>query len=359
MFIINVFYNFSSFFFFFLKKKKKIICNKKKISNKKIKYSIFLFSYKLFFNLFKSIFYAKKNIFFQFYIFKKDFIGKKILNLLLYKSLYCYVFLLIDKIGSIKLNFFIKKFLILYFNNNKILLNVRNHKKIVLIDNNILWIGGNNIGIEYLGLNLIIGDWNDFHCKITNFYYSYINKNLFFKNNFLIKKKIFSKNNFYFENNIFNIFSFFKKKIKYNLIVISPYLIIDLQLVKIINNIKINITIYLSFKTDNIYIQNTSIIFLKFLKKKIKIYLLYYGFFHKKIFIFDKKYFLFGSSNFDIRSNYFNKENVFIIKNLLFINFFLNEMKKKIIYKIFINYKKKNFYIKFFYIISFLNYFLK
>ncbi|MFI4878722.1 MAG: phosphatidylserine/phosphatidylglycerophosphate/cardiolipin synthase family protein [Candidatus Carsonella ruddii] len=277
----------------------------------------------------------------------------------MYKSFYCYVILLIDKIGSIKLNFYIKNFLILYFNNNKILLNVRNHKKIVLIDNNILWIGGNNIGIEYLGLDLVIGNWNDFHCKIINFYYSFINKNLFFKNNFLIKKKIFNKNNFYSENNIFNIFSFFKNKLKYNLIIISPYLIIDLQLIKIVKNIKIEITIYLSFKTDNIYIQNTSIIFLKFLKKKIKIYLLCNGFFHKKIFIFDKKYFLFGSSNFDIRSNYFNKENIFIIKNFLFISFFLNEIKKKIIYKNDINYKKKNFYIKFFYIISFLNYFLK
>ncbi|MFI4870131.1 MAG: phospholipase D-like domain-containing protein [Candidatus Carsonella ruddii] len=315
--------------------------------------------YKLFLNLFKSIFNAKKNIFFQFYIFKKDFIGKKFLNLLLYKSFFCYVFLLIDKIGSIKLNFFIKNFLILYFNNNNILLNIRNHKKIVLIDNNILWIGGNNIGIEYLNLNLVIGNWNDFHCKIINFYYFYINKNLFFKNNFLIQKKIFNKNNFYSENNIFNIFVFFKNKLKYNLIIISPYLIIDLQIITIIKIVKVNIYIYLSFKNDNIYIQNTSIIFLKFLKKKIKIYLLYNGFFHKKIFIFDKKYFFFGSSNLDIRSNYFNKENIYIIKNFLFINFFLNEIKKKNIYKNIINYKKKNFYIKFFYIISFLNYFLK
>ncbi|MFI4883767.1 MAG: phospholipase D-like domain-containing protein [Candidatus Carsonella ruddii] len=210
-----------------------------------------------------------------------------------------------------------------------------------------------------MGLNPVIGNWNDFHCKIINFNYFYINKNLFFKNNFLIKKKIFNKNNFYSENNIFNIFLYLKKKIKNNLIIISPYLIIDLQLIKIIKIIKINIILYLSFKNDNIYIQNTSIIFLKFLKKKIKIYLLYNGFFHKKIFIFDKKYFLFGSSNFDIRSNYFNKENIFIIKNFSFINFFLNEIKKKIIYKKNINYKKKNFYIKFFYIISFLNYFLK
>ncbi|UNB92154.1 phospholipase D-like domain-containing protein [Candidatus Carsonella ruddii] len=284
------------------------------------------------------------------------------MKLLFYKSIICFVFIILDRIGSININIKIKNFLCFFFNKKKILINVRNHKKIIFIDNNLLWIGGNNIGMDYLGMNIIIGKWRDFHCKIINFSFNYVNKNLFIKNNFLIKKLLFSKKNFFLESNFFKLIKYIFKRIQKTIVIISPYLIIDLQIINIIKNININIAIYLflSYKSDNLYIQNTSIIFVKFLKKKnIKIYLLCLGFFHKKIYIFDKKYILFGSINFDIRSNYFNKENLFIIKDNIFRNIFFKKIKKEKIFLYNINYKKKFFYLKFFYIISFLNYFLQ
>jgi cardiolipin synthase len=45
--------------------------------------------------------------------------------------------------------------------NNKI--NYRNHRKIVVIDGNVAFVGGLNIGDEYLGLNPAFGFWRDTH----------------------------------------------------------------------------------------------------------------------------------------------------------------------------------------------------
>ncbi len=46
-------------------------------------------------------------------------------------------------------------------------LNYRNHRKIVVIDSKVGFIGGNNIGDEYLGKDPKFGYWRDTHLKIT------------------------------------------------------------------------------------------------------------------------------------------------------------------------------------------------
>ena len=45
-------------------------------------------------------------------------------------------------------------------------LNFRNHRKIVVIDGRIGYIGGFNVGDEYLGLNKKFGYWRDTHLRI-------------------------------------------------------------------------------------------------------------------------------------------------------------------------------------------------
>jgi cardiolipin synthase len=49
---------------------------------------------------------------------------------------------------------------------NRFQLNFRNHRKIVVIDGQIAYVGGHNVGIEYLGQNPKFGDWRDTHVKI-------------------------------------------------------------------------------------------------------------------------------------------------------------------------------------------------
>ena len=49
---------------------------------------------------------------------------------------------------------------------NRFQLNFRNHRKIVVVDGQSAWVGGHNVGDEYLGKNLKIGHWRDTHVRI-------------------------------------------------------------------------------------------------------------------------------------------------------------------------------------------------
>jgi cardiolipin synthase len=49
---------------------------------------------------------------------------------------------------------------------NRFQLNFRNHRKIVVIDGRIAWVGGHNIGDEYLSRDPKIGFWRDTHVRI-------------------------------------------------------------------------------------------------------------------------------------------------------------------------------------------------
>lgn len=121
---------------------------------------------------------AKHYINIQFYIFKDDKIGSEIINILLQKAHDgVEVRLLYDAVGSrlisdktilqlrssgVKVGAFFPSFLkIVNFN-----LNYRNHRKIVVIDGKIGFVGGNNVGDEYLGRNPKFGGWRDTHIKL-------------------------------------------------------------------------------------------------------------------------------------------------------------------------------------------------
>lgn len=134
----------------------------------------------MFFNeLLKSLSKAKKSINIEFYIFKNDDIGTKILNILEEKAESgVEVRLLYDSVGSRSLNRKVLKNLVdaggkigeffpswLKFIN--INMNFRNHRKIVVIDNEVGFVGGFNVGDEYLGKNKKFGYWRDTHIKFS------------------------------------------------------------------------------------------------------------------------------------------------------------------------------------------------
>lgn len=119
---------------------------------------------------------AKKYILFQFYIFNEDSTGEKFKEALIKKSKEgVKVFFLYDAIGSRLSNYFISELseagIKSYpFKSNKnwntrLQINFRNHRKIVVVDGQIAFVGGLNIGDEYVGLSEI-GYWRDTHIKI-------------------------------------------------------------------------------------------------------------------------------------------------------------------------------------------------
>ena len=50
---------------------------------------------------------------------------------------------------------------------NRFQLNFRNHRKIVVVDGKTAWVGGHNVGDEYLGRDPKFSPWRDTHVKIT------------------------------------------------------------------------------------------------------------------------------------------------------------------------------------------------
>lgn len=129
-------------------------------------------------SLIKDLEAAKDHIHFQYYILRLDTLGKRIMDILIRKAKQgVKVRVLFDDIGSRGLHVRHLKSLVeaggevaaffpavLPLINPR--LNYRNHRKIVVIDGRIGYVGGFNVGDEYLGLNKRFGYWRDTHLRI-------------------------------------------------------------------------------------------------------------------------------------------------------------------------------------------------
>jgi cardiolipin synthase A/B len=118
---------------------------------------------------------AKEYIHMQYYIFRSDRLGKEIIDILIQKaSEGVKVRFLFDGVGSLSLQQFdidrmkkagimVEAFLPVRYGFFNQKLNFRNHRKIIIIDGFIGFVGGLNVGAEYLGENPDIGFWRDTH----------------------------------------------------------------------------------------------------------------------------------------------------------------------------------------------------
>ncbi|MFB4164429.1 cardiolipin synthase [Alteribacillus sp. JSM 102045] len=121
---------------------------------------------------------AKDHIHLQYYILRHDNLGSRLLYILTKKAKEgVKVRVLYDEMGSRSLSkkvfrslkeaggeveiFFPKR---IPFINLR--LNYRNHRKLVIIDGKIGYVGGFNVGDEYLGLNPKFGYWRDTHLRM-------------------------------------------------------------------------------------------------------------------------------------------------------------------------------------------------
>lgn len=127
--------------------------------------------------LLQDIYAAKSSIHILYFIIKDDTIGKKIIEALANKAKEgVEVRILFDHGAKLLSPLDIYKPIIdnggevLCFLSktirNYLRVNYRNHRKVVVIDGKIGYVGGINIGDEYLGLNKKITPWRDTHLKI-------------------------------------------------------------------------------------------------------------------------------------------------------------------------------------------------
>ncbi|MBD8067638.1 cardiolipin synthase [Bacillus sp. PS06] len=129
-------------------------------------------------SLFDDISQAKKEINIQYYIIKRDSLGKKLRDAIVKKAKEgVKVRILYDGFGSrtISRSFFkelrahdgeVGVFFPSFLKLVNFRINNRNHRKLCIIDGKIAYIGGFNVGDEYLGLKRKFGYWRDTHFKI-------------------------------------------------------------------------------------------------------------------------------------------------------------------------------------------------
>ena len=121
---------------------------------------------------------ARQTILVEFYIVRDDGLGRRLHRALIAKAREgVRVFFLYDEIGSHGLTRAYRNELreagveVSAFNTtqghrNRFQLNFRNHRKIVVVDGAEAWIGGHNVGDDYLGLYPETAPWRDTHLHL-------------------------------------------------------------------------------------------------------------------------------------------------------------------------------------------------
>ncbi|AZM95968.1 cardiolipin synthase [Vreelandella venusta] len=129
-------------------------------------------------SLFEGIDQAKSYLLLQFFIVRNDALGKRLQDHLIKAAQRgVRVYFLYDEVGSrklddsflnemIKAGVEVKAFRSSRGFKHRFQLNFRNHRKIAVVDGNKGWVGGFNVGVEYLGQNPRHGPWRDTHLAL-------------------------------------------------------------------------------------------------------------------------------------------------------------------------------------------------
>ena len=292
---------------------------------------------------------AEDYIFMEFYIVKNDNIGRKVLDILKEKSTQGVdVYLIYDHMGSNKhldrrymdslkksnvhIGVFDPQSLYL-FNSN---LNFRNHRKAIVIDGKVGFVGGMNLGDEYNHQDKKFGFWRDTHVILQGNGVTSI-QNVFVKDWYYITGKIVDKPMYKspdylkgfvsivesgpdFENSLIrNIYYKMINNAKQSIKIVTPYLIIESELMLAIEMaIKSGVEVSLLVPGKHDYIAvgfATESYYEQLLRLGVKIYEYDKHFVHSKILIIDDTLASVGSVNFDPRSFHLNFEVTSIFEN--------------------------------------------
>ncbi|WP_373370344.1 cardiolipin synthase [Alkalicoccobacillus plakortidis] len=300
--------------------------------------------------LLKDIKQAKTFIHMQYYIFRNDGIGKEIIQALTEKARQgVKVRFLYDDLGSRQLKhkhlaelekaggeigvFFPSK-----LSPINLRLNYRNHRKLTNIDGYLGYVGGFNVGDEYLGKSKKFGYWRDTHLRIIGPAVHSIQTRFILDWNQAAKKYHISYEDRYFpsieaqgssaiqivssgpDSEWEQIKSGYLKMIMMaqdSIYIQTPYFIPDqtlLDALKVACLSGINVQIIIPNKPDHMFVYwaTTSHVG-ELLKVGAKVYTYENGFIHAKTLIVDRKISSVGTANIDMRSFKLNFEvNAFI-----------------------------------------------
>ncbi|KAB2333192.1 cardiolipin synthase [Cytobacillus depressus] len=311
----------------------------------------------LFDDFFSELKKAKHHIHILFYIVKDDQFSTDFFNLLKEKaSEGVEVRLLLDRIGSykvkkaaiqsleregIKFSFSQKpKFPFLFYT-----LQARNHRKITVIDGKVGYIGGFNIGKEYIDLKPKLSPWRDYHIKmagegvaglqnefLTDWYESYKENTLTNPVYFpdlpkgQCRHKLIPSKGAFLEDT----FSALIRQAKKSIFIGTPYFIPSQKLLNDLSaalNRGVSLTIIVPKVADHPLVKEASYRYLrKLLKQGAIVYEFSNGFYHAKTLIIDDEICDVGTANFDHRSLFINYE----INCYIYDHEFIEKVKKVI-----------------------------
>lgn len=293
----------------------------------------------LFTDLFSEIEHANEHIHVLFYILKDDPYGRRFLQILKNKALEgVEVRLLLDWAGSfsvprrivneakqagIHFSYSHKpKFPFLFYRSQ-----VRNHRKITVIDGKLGYIGGFNVGKEYLNEDPKLNPWRDYHLKIMGEGVHDLQRE-FLKDweeetqehllkiptyfpdpvSGPIRHQIIPSEGFYLEET----FSGMIRGAETSIHIGSPYFIpskrIFQDLLAALDR-GVEVTILVPQTPDHAFVKEASFPYLRTLiSKGANVYGYLKGFYHAKIIIIDDRICDSGTANFDKRSFFLNHE---------------------------------------------------
>ncbi|NEW05985.1 cardiolipin synthase [Paenibacillus sp. SYP-B3998] len=290
---------------------------------------------------------AQTHIHIQYYIVKSDELGHRVIEALTRKAkMGLQVRFLYDDIGSRSLKeAFFREFVqaggeVAAFFPSRIpflnyRVNYRNHRKMVIIDGNIGYMGGFNIGNEYLGLNPRFGFWRDTHLRLTGSVVLAMQSRFILDWNLASSSPMDVLPEFFPErmeregqgtvpmqivasgpNEAWPHFVYtFLKMIhtaKSRILLQTPYFIPEesmLNALRIAALSGIDVRIMIPQKADHLFVHWASLYYVgELLRAGVKCYLYDQGFLHAKTIVVDGKLASVGTANFDIRSLRLNFE---------------------------------------------------
>ncbi|GGH12725.1 cardiolipin synthase [Paenibacillus segetis] len=291
---------------------------------------------------------AKDHIHLEFYIFRHDGMGTRFKEILIRKvNEGVKVRMICDGLGSYKLKkSFIKElqeagvefylFLPPLIATLDRRVNYRNHRKILVVDGKVGFVGGLNVGDEYLGLSSKLGYWRDTHLQMKG------DAVYFLQNTFLADWRLASgqkvdSQGLYPQHQctsreqtqiltsgpdqhwdavqelIFGAINAAKRRIW----ITSPYFIPDPSIraaLKVAAVSGVEVTIIIPYHSDSRLVHLASLSYVEeLLQAGVKFYQYTKGFIHAKVMIVDELMASVGTANLDMRSFFYNFEMIAVL----------------------------------------------
>jgi cardiolipin synthase len=289
---------------------------------------------------------ATQFIHIQYYIIRNDVVFSRITEVLRQKAAQgVEVRLLFDAMGCRSVNHKIWKklrkdgimtaeFFPAFLRRFHLRINYRNHRKIVVIDNKIAYVGGFNIGKEYIGLDKRFGYWRDTHLRIQGGAIMGLQLRFILDWNYASRENLFSHERYLSEppkgsrdfaqvqvissgpdNSIEQIRDNYARLIsraQKSIYIQTPYFIPDetilnALLIAVRSGIEVNIMI--PCKPDHPFVYWATYSYIgDMIMAGAKCYTYQNGFLHSKGIVVDSRVLCYGTANMDIRSYMLNFE---------------------------------------------------